>query len=204
MRVLPLTRMYVFAGLSWWLASAQLCWEAAGVCAPWWRGFFYNHFLRSVLPGQVQDTRAQRLYMSHVATPDQLTLHSSAEMFQTNKIFLKWIALEQSFLMKLVLLQAAYFPWHSSRLKSRCKCYQGSDTATSSLLIAKENLQKITHKIFTIWNSNANSHYYGNRRMNQAWEGEATSSVASCTAISRAAAWSWLKKGGAMRLQLIT
>lgn len=85
-----------------------------------------------------------------MATPDQLTLHSSAETFQTNNIFRKGMGLEQSFLMKLVLLQATYFPWHSSRLKSRCKCYQGSDTATSSPLIAKENLQKITHKTFTI------------------------------------------------------
>ena len=56
----------------------------------------------------------------------------------------------QSFLKKLVLLQATYFPWRSSRLKSRCKCYKGSNTATSSPLIAKENLQKITHETFTI------------------------------------------------------
>lgn len=33
--------------------------------------------------------------------------------------------------MKLVLLQAAYFPGHSSSLKGRCKRYQGSDTVTS-------------------------------------------------------------------------
>lgn len=69
-----------------------------------------------------------------------------------------------------------YFLWHCSRFKSRCKCYQGSDTATSSLWTARESLQKITNKAFTIWNGNTNSHWYRNGRLNQAWEWEATSS----------------------------
>lgn len=75
-----------------------------------------------------------------------------------------------------MLLQAMYFLWHCSRLKSRCKCYQGSDTATSSLLTARESLQKITKKTFTVWKGNTNSHWYRNGRMSRAWEWEVTSS----------------------------
>lgn len=74
-----------------------------------------------------------------------------------------------------MLLQAMYFPWHFSRLKSRCNCYQGSDTATSSLPTARESLQKITNKTFTIWSGNANSHWYRNGRMHRAQEWEVTS-----------------------------
>lgn len=144
--------------------------------APGRRGVFYN-FPGSVLAEWVQDTRAQRPYRSHEATPDQLTPRGSAETSQINSVFLKRIASEQSFLMKLVLLQATYFPWRSSRLKSRCKCYQGSDTATSSPPIAKENLRENNPQ--NLYHLKQQCHYYGNRRANQAWEREATSSPAN-------------------------
>lgn len=173
----------MFSGLSKRLASAQVFYlqQRSLWHSPRRRGILKSNFPSSVLPGGIQDMRARRPSHSHTATPGQLTLHSSAEMFQTNNIFLKWIALEQSFLKKLVLLQGTYFPWRSSRLKSRCKCYKGSDTATSSPLIAKENLQKITHETFTIWNSNANSHYDWNRRMKQTWKSGAVFSPINCT-----------------------